>query len=128
MNKELLREVWKLTLTDKNCEICRQIRKLIRSQTQEKISFEEFWQIWPDRRAKPPAMTAWVKLSRDDQKRCLEVTQSWCSDWRRKHPEASHIMAASYLNQRRFEDEIRVTSSTSRIEDESNYEKLILNT
>lgn len=67
--------------------------------------FDEFWVKWPDKRAKIPAVRAWEKLSSAEKKVAFDRCEAWCQEWREKNREASHIMAATYLNQRRFLDE-----------------------
>lgn len=66
--------------------------------------FNEFWSSWPDKRAKHPAQVAWSKLSAPEQKIAMERTEAWCREWRKRNADASHILAATYLNQRRFLD------------------------
>ena len=74
-------------------------------QEAQRTPFDAFWQKWPDRRAKQPAEKAWGKLAPAEQKVALDRCEAWCREWRKRNPDASHIMASSYLNQRRFLDE-----------------------
>lgn len=73
--------------------------------------FDAFWEVWPDRRAKRPAQIAWSKLAPAEQQVAIDRARDWCAAWRKANPDASHIMASTYLNQRRFADE--VASGTS---------------
>lgn len=74
-------------------------------QPAQSTPFDAFWQKWPDKRAKMPAEKAWRKLSPAERQVALERCEAWGRAWRKRNPDASHIMASSYLNQRRFLDE-----------------------
>jgi hypothetical protein len=67
-------------------------------------TFEEFWRRWPDKRAKHVAQKAWARLAPAERKVAADRCASWCRDWRKHNKEASHILASTYLNQRRFLD------------------------
>ena len=70
----------------------------------EHDTFETFWKKWPDKRGKDVALRAWKKLAAAEKKIAADRCEAWCHDWRKRNPQASHIMAATYLNQRRFMD------------------------
>lgn len=66
--------------------------------------FEDFWASWPDKRNKESARKAFAKLRRDEPQKAADRAAEWCRQWRKENPQASHIHAATYLNQRRFLD------------------------
>jgi len=68
-------------------------------------SFADFWASWPNKTAKAQAEKAWKKLSPAGREAASSAAVAWFADWRRRHPDASPIHPASYLNQRRWEDE-----------------------
>lgn len=71
---------------------------------QQSRPFDAFWTVWPDKRGKEPAQKAWKRLTPPERQVAVDRCEAWCRDWRKRNPEASHIMAATYLNQRRFLD------------------------
>ena len=73
--------------------------------TPQGVSFADFWASWPNKTAKAQAEKAWKKLNPTDREAAASAAVAWFADWRRKHPDASPIHPASYLNQRRWEDE-----------------------
>lgn len=72
---------------------------------QRATPFNEFWAVWPDKRGKAPAHKAFNKLTAAEQQVATRRAKHWAIEWRKRNPEASHIMAGSYLTQRRFLDE-----------------------
>lgn len=71
-----------------------------------RVSFDAFWEVWPNKVAKAAAEKAWKKLSAPDRAQATEAVPVWFSAWRRQNPQASPIHPASYLNQRRWEDQM----------------------
>jgi hypothetical protein len=77
--------------------------------------FEEFWAAWPRKVSKREAEKAWTKIHPDERIRGLITTavklattqEQWTRDGGRYIPHA-----ATWLNQRRWEDEIAVPSQT----------------
>lgn len=84
--------------------------------TNVSCAFSDFWAVWPDKKNKASAEKAWKKLSPDTKERAVARAAAWCMAWRKKHPDASHIHAATYLNQRRFDDEAETTVKASEDE------------
>ena len=72
---------------------------------QARTPFAEFWDIWPDKRAKEPARKGWDKLTPQEQAMAKDRAAAWFRKWRKEYPTASPIMAATYLNQQRFLDD-----------------------
>lgn len=71
-------------------------------------SFEDFWSVWPlGKISKQNAEKAFRKLSQPDRIAATERAPAWAAHWRRNHPIASPIHPASYLNARRWTDEIQ---------------------
>ena len=76
------------------------------------IDFEEFWQIWPKKKAKKPAEKAWLRLKPDAdllEKIKLDIENRFkFGEW--DHTRKQYIPNAStYLNQELFNDEEYVT-------------------
>ncbi len=69
--------------------------------------FGPFWQIYPRRIAKAHALKMWLKLSEDEQKAALRALPQHVRYWRITGTDMAYIPhAATWINQRRFEDEI----------------------
>ena len=66
--------------------------------------FETFWKAWPHKTNKASAEKAFKKLRNDDKEKATTRAASWCAKWKQENPQASHIHASTYLNQRRFLD------------------------
>ncbi len=84
--------------------------------------FDEFWSVYPKKDAKDPARKAWAKIAPDSALRDQIVaavkaraqTKDWTKDGGQYVP-----MAATFLNQRRWEDEAsEATSFWSEVEKE----------
>lgn len=69
------------------------------------LAFSEFWACWPNKTAKAAAEKAWRSLSQPDRICALENAAPWFNDWRKRHPDASPIHPATYLNKKRWTDE-----------------------
>ena len=78
-------------------------------------AFQAFWTHWPDKRNKDTARKAFAKLKPEDRQKATDRAASWCKKWRAENPQASHIHAATYLNQKRFLDEDE--KQTANVED-----------
>lgn len=69
------------------------------------LAFSEFWTCWPNKTAKAAAEKAWRALSQPDRISAAENAAPWFDDWRKRHPDASPIHPATYLNKKRWTDE-----------------------
>lgn len=70
-------------------------------------SFGAFWQLYPRRVCKLEAQRAWAKLAPQDRIEALRVLPLHTEQWKRAGTEWRFIPhAATWLNQRRFEDEL----------------------
>lgn len=67
-------------------------------------AFEDFWKVWPDKKAKAQARKAWDALRPTERVLATERAASWFSAWRNSCVGASPIHASTYLRQRRFLD------------------------
>lgn len=73
-------------------------------------SFPDFWAVWPlGKISKQAAEKAWRKLSIADRRMAIDRAQVWSAHWRHNHPQANPIHPASYLNGKRWTDEIQAT-------------------
>ena len=68
------------------------------------MTFDDFWTKWPHKRGKFPAEKAFKKLKADEKDHAVRVVSQWVKEWRKENPQASHIHASTYLNQKRFLD------------------------
>lgn len=68
-------------------------------------SFDAFWKVWPNKNGKADAIAAFSKLESEDRASATGLASGWFSAWRKKHPDASPILPATYLRKRRWEDE-----------------------
>ena len=70
-------------------------------------SFDDFWAAWPlGKIAKDGARRAYGKLSPADRTRATAEARDWCAAWRAANPRLNDIHPATYLNSRRWEDEM----------------------
>ena len=67
--------------------------------------FSAFWDKWPSKKAKAAAEKAFAKLTVQEKTTATDVCARWFAKWRKENPQASDMLAASFLNGKRFEDE-----------------------
>lgn len=68
--------------------------------------FDAFWGIWPNKTAKHAAKKAWQKLPLDDKRAAYAAVKAgWFTSWQAQHPDASPLHPATFINQRRWEDQ-----------------------
>jgi len=76
-----------------------------------KIDFKVFWTEWPNKVAKPKAKIAWEKLKAKDQHAIMALPSAGFESWQASAPQgANPVHPASFLNQRRWEDEPILTN------------------
>ena len=80
------------------------IELVSKKQTKKKIHFEVFWELWPNKVAKPKANAAWDKLSATDQAIIISLHDAGFTAWREVSPATNPIHPATFLNNRRWED------------------------
>lgn len=68
-------------------------------------SFSQFWEVWPNKTAKASAEKAWQKLTAAERAEAHDSAAAWFAAWRASNRDASPIHPASYLNQKRWQDE-----------------------
>lgn len=68
--------------------------------------FLEFWEIWPSKKNKQNAMKAWRKLTIEDKRAAYSAIRAgWFDQWQAASPDANPIHAATFINNRRWEDQ-----------------------
>ena len=68
--------------------------------------FSDFWEIWPSKKNKQNAVKAWRKLSIESKRAAYAAVRAgWFDQWQAASPDANPIHAATYLNNRRWEDQ-----------------------
>lgn len=73
---------------------------------QKPIPFDEFWSSWPlSKVGKDASKRAWSRLSPDQRRLAKERAAEWCRSWRAANPRLNDIHPATYLNNKRWEDE-----------------------
>ena len=70
-----------------------------------KVHFDLFWALWPNKSAKKPAIAAWNRLSLQDQELVISLPSAGFDKWRASAPHANPIHPATFLNNKRWEDE-----------------------
>lgn len=85
--------------------------KVEKSKENHVSGFEEFWQLYPKKEAKQPALTSWNKINPDDELFAVIIeavnNQRKTDKWQREN--GKYIpMPATWLNQRRWEDQTTV--------------------
>lgn len=85
----------------------------------DNMQFQAFWKAWPDRRNRATAFKAFMKLKGPDREKATARAADWCAQWRKDNPQASHIHASTYLNQKRFLDADEKSEASQQNLDES---------
>jgi hypothetical protein len=75
------------------------------------VRFDEFWSLWPWKEGKAKAASAWAKIKPDRALFRLITAgiESYRQSPRVTKPDAAIMLAATWLNQRRWEDEYRAS-------------------
>lgn len=74
--------------------------------------FEDFFEKWPNKENSHKARLAWKRLSEEDRADAVGGAQSFWAAWRKAHPTAAPLQAASYLRDRRWQDSIAAKSGS----------------
>jgi hypothetical protein len=73
------------------------------------VNFDDFWQLYPRKVSKRPAMKLWAKMSEVDQERALIALPNHLACWKANGTEKEYIPHPStWLSQARWEDEIEI--------------------
>lgn len=75
----------------------------------ELISFDEFWKLYPNKVGKTEAKKKWDKLSESDKLKIKQTIDSFVKH--KPFEKYNHPNPTTYLNQKRWEDEINVETS-----------------
>lgn len=79
------------------------------------MNFEDFWMKYPRKVAKKMAMKAFEKLPLDEQKLAIDALDTHTLYWKLKKTDTEFIPhPATWLNQARYFDEIKLPSSQSK--------------
>ena len=73
------------------------------------FSFDEFWSLYPTRTGKDESKKKYEKLSLKDKQKIFDTLHAFI-DYK-PFPTYNHPMAATYINQKRWNDEIPIASS-----------------
>jgi hypothetical protein len=87
-------------LFNENCPCCGRPY-----ERQERADFKAFWAAVPRKIAKPAAEKAWRKLTAADRDAATEAVARFYRWFEREYPTASALHPATYLNNRRWEDD-----------------------
>jgi uncharacterized protein YdaU (DUF1376 family) len=103
----------------------REVRELSKLNS---CPFSDFWAAWPNKVSRKNAEAAWAKLSPADRADAMRLAVPWFNAWRIANPQASPIHAATFLNAKRWQDELPQvglpnTAAPARIFDLSKYGK-----
>lgn len=71
----------------------------------KQVDFDDFWKSWPDKVSKKSAQEAWGRVPVCERTIAARACASWLASWKKKHPKASGISAAKYLDDKRWTDE-----------------------
>jgi curved DNA-binding protein CbpA len=79
--------------------------------------FDSFWKLYPNKTGKGAALKSWRKLKSAERDKCIEVLPSHCSQQKWLKDDGQYIPnPATWLNQRRWEDETGGPAPVSEIE------------
>lgn len=71
------------------------------------LGFDEFWNVWPIKIGKENARKAWAKLAIEDRRLAFSaIRDGWFNRWQQSQPDANPIHASTFLNSKRWTDEI----------------------
>jgi hypothetical protein len=71
-------------------------------------SFDTFWKIYPRKVAKVEAEKSWKKLRYEDKARAISSLPNHIAEWADRGDPRFVPHASTWLNQRRFEDELEI--------------------
>ena len=99
---------------DPNLERAKEIaKKEIESMKSEEDSFEQVWNLYNKKEGKQQARKAWMKLSNKDKEAVKQKLSDWLSNYISRHGKQYQPMFSTFLNQRRWEDEINENNEQS---------------
>ena len=99
---------------DPNLERAKEIaKKEMESMKSEEDSFEQVWNLYNKKEGKQQARKAWMKLSNKDKEAVKQKLPDWLSNYISRHGKQYQPMFSTFLNQRRWEDEINENNEQS---------------
>ena len=99
---------------DPNLERAKEIaKKEMESMKSEEDSFEHVWNLYNKKEGKQQARKAWMKLSNKDKEAVKQKLSDWLSNYISRHGKQYQPMFSTFLNQRRWEDEINENNEQS---------------
>ena len=99
---------------DPNLERAKEIaKKEMESMKSEEDSFEQVWNLYNKKEGKQQARKAWMKLSNKDKDAVKQKLSDWLSNYISRHGKQYQPMFSTFLNQRRWEDEINENNEQS---------------
>lgn len=99
---------------DPNLERAKEIaKKEMESMKSEEDSFEQVWNLYNKKEGKQQARKAWMKLSNKDKEAVKQKLSDWLSNYISRHGKQYQPMFSTFLNQRRWEDEINENNEQS---------------
>lgn len=99
---------------DPNLERAKEIaKKEMESMKSEEYSFEYVWNLYNKKEGKQQARKAWMKLSNKDKEAVKQKLSDWLSNYISRHGKQYQPMFSTFLNQRRWEDEINENNEQS---------------
>ena len=99
---------------DPNLERAKEIaKKEMENMKSEEDSFEQVWNLYNKKEGKQQARKAWMKLSNKDKEAVKQKLSDWLSNYISLHGKQYQPMFSTFLNQRRWEDEINENNEQS---------------
>ena len=99
---------------DPNLERAKEIaKKEMESMKSEEDSFDYVWNLYNKKEGKQQARKAWMKLSNKDKEAVKQKLSDWLSNYISRHGKQYQPMFSTFLNQRRWEDEINENNEQS---------------
>ena len=99
---------------DPNLEKAKDIaKKEMESMKSDEDSFIEVWNLYNKKEGKQQARKAWMKLSNKDKEAVKQKLPDWLSNYLYLYGKQYQPMFSTFLNQRRWEDEINENNEQS---------------
>ena len=99
---------------DPNLERAKDIaKKEMESMKSDEDSFIEVWNLYNKKEGKQQARKAWMKLSNKDKEAVKQKLPDWLSNYLYLYGKQYQPMFSTFLNQRRWEDEINENNEQS---------------
>jgi len=72
------------------------------------LSFDDWYATYPQKQGKATAKKRWAKMTNDERQACVDAQPQWNAYWQAKGEAQFIPHASTFLNQRRWEDEVPV--------------------